>query len=401
MASKTLKRFAISQSGNAAMLFALMLIPILLIVGFALDSSRQVSANRHVQSAIDAAALAGARAMEDATLADAEIEAIALAAYRGNLQTAHADLACLDPTINVSRTLGTVQIDASCEVPTVFGASFTKDTMPVEAGVRAKAAITKLDLALMLDVSGSMGGQKLVDLKDAAKEAAAKLITPQTGDRVRISFASYSTSVNAGVYGRPALGQSFDASVTKTCVSERAGGAAWKDDGPEIGKWVGDKASSCPNSSIMPLTYDRSAFDAGIDSLTAGGWTAGHLGVAWAWYLISPDWDSIWPAASEPHDYTEPNVLKAVILMTDGQFNTAYESGMGNSNEQAKKLCKEMRDEGVLVYAVAFQAPTSAKNTLKNCTGDDDRFFDAANGDELKAAYRTIASQLSALSLVG
>jgi hypothetical protein len=50
---------------------------------------------------------------------------------------------------------------------------------------------------------------------------------------------------------------------------------------------------------------------------------------------------------------------------------------------------------------VAFQAPNNAKNTLKHCAGDPDRFFDAGNGQELQDAYNKIASELSALSLVG
>ena len=86
--------------------------------------------------------------------------------------------------------------------------------------------------------------------------------------------------------------------------------------------------------------------------------------------------------------------------MTDGQFNTAYESTMGNSNEQAKKMCDEMRDEDVIVYAVAFQAPSTAKDTLEDCAGDTSRFFDAANGEQLLNAYAAIASQLSALTIV-
>ena len=86
--------------------------------------------------------------------------------------------------------------------------------------------------------------------------------------------------------------------------------------------------------------------------------------------------------------------------MTDGKFNRRYENSQGNSNQQARRMCREMRDENVLVYAVAFQAPNNAKNTLKNCTGDDSRFFDASNGAELLDAYAAIASQLSALTIV-
>ena len=387
------------------MLFALCLVPILMVAAFAVDGTRQIATDRHLQAAIDAASLAGARAMEDASTSNDEIKAIALDSYRANLNTAHSDVVCVDATITVDRLAGTVKVESNCAVQTMFGENISPETVSVSSAATAKANVTKLDLALMLDVSGSMSGQKLTDLKTAAKNAARTLITPATGDRVRVSFVSYATSVNAGAYGNAALGRADDDDSDgdgddKVCVSERTGSAAWNADEPEIGKWVGDDASECPDSSLLPLTNNLTEFETEIDSLTADGWTAGHLGIAWSWYLISADWDDIWPTDSEPLSPTEPHTVKAVILMTDGQFNTAYESTMGNSNEQAKKMCDEMRDENVLVYAVAFQAPSTAKATLEDCAGDSSRFFDAANGQQLLDAYAAIASQLSALTIV-
>lgn len=405
MFTQCLTKWGQNTQGNVAMLFALVLVPILVVVGAAVDLSRQVNADRHLQSAIDAASLAGARAMEDASLTNTEIRQIALNSLDANLTSTHDDVACSNSQVAIDRNAGTVRVTSDCTMGTLIGGSITPHSMAVSNGATSKANVTKLDLALMLDVSGSMSGTKLADLKTAAITAANTLIDSSTGDRVRISFVSYSTAVNAGAYGNAALGRpanddSDGDGLDKVCVSERTGLAAWDDDDPAFNKWVGDDATSCPTSSLLPLTSNLALFEQEINKLTAGGWTAGHLGVAWSWYLIAPDWSSIWPSASAPHDYTEPHTVKAVILMTDGQFNRRYEASQGNSNQQARRLCGEMRDENVLVYAVAFQAPNNAKNTLKNCAGDDSRFFDAGNGSELLDAYAAIASQLSALTIV-
>lgn len=400
-----LRQFFAATKGNVAMIFALCVGPIFLFMTFAIDSTRQVIADRHVQAALDAASLAGAIALEDKSLNNLQVREIVLNSFQANLQTAHGDLSCADTEVTINRDDLMITMDAACEVPSVYGTSLPLQSMKIANRASAQTAVSKLDLAMMLDVSGSMDGLRLEQLKTAAKDTAEKLLELSPDDRVRVSFASYASSVNAGQYGNTALGRpwhddSDGDGVEKVCVAERIGPAARRDDRPAPGKYVSDRANLCPDSSILPLTSDFDEFSREIDRLEADGYTAGHLGVAWSWYLISPKWRDVWPEASAPLEYDEPNSLKAVILMSDGRFNTQYHYELGYSRWQAMRMCAAMRDSNVLVYAVAFNAPWRARWTLKDCAGAEERFFVANSGEELLDAYAAIASQLSELTLV-
>lgn len=391
--------------GASAVLFAIVIIPLVLLVAFAIDSARQVNADRHVQFALDAASLAGVLAMEDPSHSAEDIKQISLDAFQANLSTAHGDVACGVVDVEVNRTDMSVRVLADCAVPSMIQGSMTPQSLAMSNAAKARATSKRIDLALMLDVSSSMSGHKLDFLKTAAKETARTLISVGAEDRVRLSFVSYASAVNAGRYGNLAQGRAWDDDsdndgVDKVCVSERSGSAARKDDRPGPGKWMSDRARrSCPESSLLPLTTDLDAFEAAIDGLEAHGLTAGHLGVAWAWYLVSPKWSDIWPSASTPLDYDEPDSVKAVILMTDGNFNRTFLGHLGQSDQQAKKLCEAMRDQGILVYAVAFRAPPRGRQVLENCAGSAQRYFETRTGEELLNAYAAIASQLSGLTL--
>ena len=88
-----------------------------------------------------------------------------------------------------------------------------------------------------------------------------------------------------------------------------------------------------------------------------GGGTPGHLGTAWASYLLSPNWSSIWGSA--PADYTDTGVKKYAILMTDGEYNEQYYTNDGTSTAatsatQALALCTEMKSKGITVITIGF-----------------------------------------------
>ncbi|MEL7130176.1 MAG: VWA domain-containing protein, partial [Pseudomonadota bacterium] len=150
---------------------------------------------------------------------------------------------------------------------------------------------------------------------------------------------------------------------------------------------------------VLPITSDPDRIKSEIAALTTQGATAGHLGIEWSWYLISPDWASVWPSESAPAAYDAPDTRKAVILMTDGEFNRRYDNSQGSSDDQARTACQNMRDQGIRIYAVAFQAPAAGQEILQDCAASPLRFFSADNAAELEAAYAEIATTLNELRL--
>jgi hypothetical protein len=161
-----------------------------------------------------------------------------------------------------------------------------------------------------------------------------------------------------------------------------------------------------------------------IDKLEIAGSTAGQMGTAWAWYMLSPSWANLWPAANRPAAYHADAVKKIAILMTDGEYNTGHCNGViakdsgtgsggnstkidcnannGSSNSQAQQLCTAMKSgTGITVFTIGFDLAgnQTAISTLRNCASDTSKFYEAANGDELRQAFRDIAIQVAKLRL--
>ena len=159
------------------------------------------------------------------------------------------------------------------------------------------------------------------------------------------------------------------------------------------------RGTECRNSEPIALTNNRDTLNRHIDSLTAGGGTAGHLGVAWSWYLVSEFWGGVFTGASAPMSYTEPDSSKVVILMTDGAFNAEVFPAQGRSADQARDLCDSMKAKGVKVYSVALNAPRSGRDVLSDCASGDGFYFEPNSAAELTDAYKKIATSISDLRI--
>src|SRR5690606_17502922 len=155
--------------------------------------------------------------------------------------------------------------------------------------------------------------------------------------------------------------------------------------------------------------------------------TSGSLGALWSWYMLSPNFGYVWPEDSRPAPYNQRNLLKAAIIMTDGEFNTVHCNGVvaknstsgssvewggadyigcnahnGDAYKQARDYCDAMKNgTGIVVYTVGFgiTAGSAAANVLTYCASSASNAYLASNGAALANAFEQIARNISSLRL--
>ena len=420
------------KRGGIGLMFGLTLATMLLFVAAALDISRWSSARATSKSAIDAAVLAGARSLQ---VENDNIKGAIAAASRyykentKNVQVVHDTISFRTADNNMA-----MEAIGQSFVPTPFLNLINIPRLPLHSnveGVISEAVVASggrgqgdVELSIMLDITGSMSGQKLRDLKAAATDLIDIVLLNENG-KSRIALVPFSEAINVDsnwaaevVSNGP---QWIDIGKRRKkkryhldphCATERTGPDAFTDAAPngqnKLGKFYSSDGECMPKSgSVIPLSQDKDMLKDAIDRYQASGNTAGHLGTAWAWYMLSPNWAQRVPPSSRPGSYGEQGLRKVAILMTDGEYNQEYDGGLagsspnGSSTQQARALCANMKAAGITVYTVGFQLPRNGESvtTLQQCATDDSHFYNAGDGDALQQAFRDIALQISTLYL--
>ncbi len=214
---------------------------------------------------------------------------------------------------------------------------------------------------------------------------------------------------------------------TSTCVSERIGAQAYTDAAPGASTRVGRNYPStsgnpCPSATILPLNSNKSTLQSLISSLTVTGSTAGQIGMAWGWYSVSPNFNTLW-SGSPAGPYAPEDTLKAVIIMTDGEFNTPYNTGViaqnagsgsggtgdkinqnatnGDPFGQGAALCDAMKAQGIIVYTVGFQiaAGGNAAALLADCATSPQHAYLPTSGGDLSEAFAAIGRDITKLRI--
>lgn len=418
----TAARFSRDNSGQFGLLFALTSSLLLVSVGLSVDYARIISAKSQLTAALDAAVLSTARDITRGKVDKDGATKIVKAFLEANLDGKRlndTNVQLTDVTINP--VTNELSASARTNVEMMFPVMNIKKIQPVDVEISALYSERKVEVSMVLDVTGSMSGSKINELKVAAK-SAVKAFLENGSDNTRVAITPYAFGVNAGSLKSQVVGEDGKP-ARDSCSSERRGPMMFSDESPDAAKVTRANAiTSCPSVPVQPLTRDSRLLNSMINNLTPSGATAGQIGLQWGWYMVSPSWKSVLPTASMPVDYGAPESEKYIILMTDGLFNSDA-SGLTNaqissfpgvserSGRLAMSYCGAIKDKKVKVYTIGFkldEAGTRAQQAeairmLTDCAstplGSEKTFYNANNGAELKKAFDDIASRIQSLRL--
>lgn len=453
---KTARRLVDDRRGNFAVIGGVTIPLLAMAAGFGLNIAQLSNVKSSLALAVDAAVTSTARDLTTGRIKpeDADDSVRTLLEVNAASLLAPGEKVVLR-SVTVDRLAGTVEATAEIDVNIFFPLFGTANRQRVSATTASLYSDKRIEVAMMLDVTGSMGGQKIKDLRTAAQNAVDILLTGQdaANPRIRIALVPYAEAVNTGglsdavfveKLGKSDLPppidawQAVSASRGDGCASERKdkdGAADFSDDGPYTERENNqgeiylarvnrdDRVGSCPSAKLIPLTADVAKLTTAIGGFRANGVTAGGIAAQWGYYMLSPKWRTAIKDANlgaGPADPDAKKVAKVAILMTDGLFNTAFAGVSGRpqggqsakSGSYAESICANMKADGIEVFTIGFDLDnkdtpkaerTAAKAVLKNCatpdTGTLKRYFEVSTGKELDDAFQTIARNIEQLSL--
>jgi Flp pilus assembly protein TadG len=205
-----LSRLRRDVRGNTLAIIGAALVPLAGMIGSGVDMSRAYMARTRLQSACDAAALAGRRIMQNDTL-NSTVTNEAIRFFNFNFPQRLYNTATFTPVVTKPAS-GTIRVTASTTIPTSIMKLFGFTTLPLNVTCDASLNFVNTDVMLVLDNTGSMANDvndnpttpsnsKLQALRDAVMAMYDTLAPTQTqlqaaGMRLRYGIVPYSSSVN-------------------------------------------------------------------------------------------------------------------------------------------------------------------------------------------------------------
>ena len=361
-----LNRFR-KDEGGSLIIFALILFFLMATMGgVALDVMKREARQTALMNTLDRATLAAAALTQDLDPESVVRDYVAKSGLGVDLRE-----------INVVQSVNgrSVQARGVVDSNPLFLHLIGIDKFDAIGASAAEQRITNVEIVLVLDVSGSMSGAKIANLRTAASEFVQTVLAGDNDNRVSITIVPYNAQVNLGpvlrakynavnqhgvanvnclelqpsLYGAPGIGRATSipmaafADVTNG-TNQTTSYVGWNNTSYAT---MQTSATFCRNETrnIVRLPSNNVAtLQSQINALQAGGNTSITLGMKWGAALLDPSARGMYselisanqiPSYFEgrPYDYTDTEAMKVIVLMTDGEhvshnrINDDYKTG--------------------------------------------------------------------------
>lgn len=385
-----LNRFRKDEDGAVVAFTLYVFVLFMLMAGLGVDTMRHEMERTRLAAVADAASLAGATAPNNEAAKAVVRDYFAKSGMSDNLDDFGED--DVQITLNTSK----VTVNTSVDVDTYLMKLAGIDTLSAAATATAEKRVPKLEIALVLDVSGSMRGTKLANLKVAAKQFVTTILnSADPGDAI-ISVVPFSFGVTPSdtIYEALDVVETHDYS---TCI-------VFQDDDfnntaivpkpaiPTVGspkyaqqiytsrydvsgefQTLNSSWRSCYTDDyfrIFPYSISESALHTMIDALQADGNTSGNEGIKWAAALLDPAFQSVTTRliannevnatlTNVPAQYNELATQKVIVMMGDGQNTNSYffndPNGLLNTDTPASHVSNDYRGPGSDLWRVEYE----------------------------------------------
>lgn len=338
-------RFARNEDGSFVIFSLFMLVCMIIAAGVGIDAMRYEVQRTMIQNTADRAVLAAA---------DLEQTLDPEAVVNDYFKRMGLDASKIDVTVTPTAGGNVVQAATTVSIPSYFMKLVGVTSLTGPSVGRATETVSDVEVALVLDNSGSMGSNNRLNLlKAAAKQFVDDVVRDDTGQgTVAISVVPFSTQVSAGAELTDYFNVSdqhaysncvdfsesdFETTVLSTTapLSRTAHFDPWYEVQPPTNAGLVCPAGD-PSREILAWSADKTTLKNKIDSMWAGGNTSIDVATKWGATLLDP---SVRPLVDQkitkgtatldvtgmPFDYNRPDTRKYLVVMSDGQNTTQYQ----------------------------------------------------------------------------
>jgi Flp pilus assembly protein TadG len=455
-------RFLQDRRGNIAPMFALAVIPVIGMVGAAVDYSRANSIKVSMQSALDATSLAMAKLAP--TLTQSQLQTQTNAYFQALFTRADTKNLVITPTYTTSGG-SQLTVAATGSMDTAFMKVMGYASLNIGSTSTVKWGNSRLRVALVLDNTGSMADDgKMAAMKTAAKNLLSQLRSAATanGD-VYVSIIPFSKDVNVGAsnYNQSYLrwdlwdaangsGSGFSGSICYqgtlwtvsgsgfvnggSCSSPTSGicyqgtlynwnGSAFTNNGSCTNHqtWNGcvtdrdqdyDTTNTAPSTSIQATLFPAEQFhDCPVELMPLSyDWTALNTKIdamtpgGMTNQTIGLQWGyQSLTAAPFTIPAKDPNYTynQVVILLTDGlNTQSRFSTTQSTIDARTKRACDNIKGAGIALYALQVNTGGDATSTmLQQCATDSSKFFLVTSSSQIGAIFSQIGTNLAKLRI--